>query len=142
MNAVEINVAKGEMAHYEQFLLLSQLFQKSFAAEASVSVYMWKRVKVVCCRSFLCGSSLIWVHLHGTCNYISAGKHKDGILLFHNGLIFVIKPFKPPYPHTANLQQTTLKIFGQKYGKPLKKENVITEKELKTLWQKVKLLLW
>ena len=33
---VEIVVAKGEIAHDEQFLLLSQCFQKSSASEASV----------------------------------------------------------------------------------------------------------
>ena len=25
-----------------------------------------------------------------------------------------------PFPHTTNVQQTTLKIFGQKYGNSLK----------------------
>ena len=39
-NRVEIIVANGEIAHYEQFLLLLQWFQKSSAAEASESVYM------------------------------------------------------------------------------------------------------
>ena len=35
---------KGEIAHYEQFLLLPQCFQKSSAVEMSESVYMWERV--------------------------------------------------------------------------------------------------
>ena len=39
---VEIFLAKGEIAHYEQFLLLTQCFQKSSAAEASGSICMWK----------------------------------------------------------------------------------------------------
>ena len=38
-------VAKGEIAHYEQFLLLSQCFQKSSAAETSENVYMRQMVK-------------------------------------------------------------------------------------------------
>ena len=34
-------MAKGEIAHYEQILLLLQCFQTSSAAEVSESVYMW-----------------------------------------------------------------------------------------------------
>ena len=37
-------VAKGEIAHFEQLLLLSQCFKKSSAARASESVYMWESV--------------------------------------------------------------------------------------------------
>ena len=37
--------AKGEIAYYEQYLPLSQCFQKWSAAEASESIYMWRRVK-------------------------------------------------------------------------------------------------
>ena len=37
-------VVKGDIAHLEQFLLLSQCFQKSSAAETSESVYLWERV--------------------------------------------------------------------------------------------------
>ena len=37
---------KGEIACFEQFLLLSQCFQKSSTAEASESVYRWERVKL------------------------------------------------------------------------------------------------
>ena len=40
LNRVEIIVANAEIAHYVQFLLLLQGFQKSSAAEASISVYM------------------------------------------------------------------------------------------------------
>ena len=42
---VENIVAKGEIAHYEQVLLLAQCFQKSSAAETSKSVCtcMWER---------------------------------------------------------------------------------------------------
>ena len=45
MNKVENTVTKGEIARFEQFLLLSQCFQKSSAEEASESVCMWKRDK-------------------------------------------------------------------------------------------------
>ena len=38
-------MAKGEIACFEQFLHLSQCFQKSSAADASESVYKWERVK-------------------------------------------------------------------------------------------------
>ena len=41
------NVSKGEIARFEQFLLLSLIvFKKLSAAEASESVYMRERVKV------------------------------------------------------------------------------------------------
>ena len=36
---------KGEIAHFEQFLLLSQRFQKLSHVEVFKSVYMWERVK-------------------------------------------------------------------------------------------------
>ena len=42
---VENIVSKGEIARIEQFLLLSQSFQMSSAAEASESVYMRERDK-------------------------------------------------------------------------------------------------
>ena len=41
---VENIVAKGEIARFVQFLLLSLCFQKPSAAEASESVYMRERV--------------------------------------------------------------------------------------------------
>ena len=37
-------VAKGEIGRFGQFGLLSQCFQKSSAADASESVYMWEKV--------------------------------------------------------------------------------------------------
>ena len=43
-NRDENSVAKGEIAHHEQFLLLPECFQKLFAAEASESVYMLESV--------------------------------------------------------------------------------------------------
>ena len=45
-------MAKGEIAHYEQFINLPQWFQKSSAAEASKSICMWERVKL--CFIVLC----------------------------------------------------------------------------------------
>ena len=39
-------VAKGEIACFEQFLLFSQCFQKSSAADASKCVYRWERVEM------------------------------------------------------------------------------------------------
>ena len=42
---VENIASKGEIALFEQFILLSQSFQKSSAAEASESVYMREMVK-------------------------------------------------------------------------------------------------
>ena len=39
-------MAKGEIARFEQFLLLSLCFKKPSAAEASESGYMRERVKI------------------------------------------------------------------------------------------------
>ena len=38
-------VGKGEIAHYEQFLLFSQCFQKTFAADTLKQVLVWENVK-------------------------------------------------------------------------------------------------
>ena len=46
LTKVENFVAKGEIAHFGQFLLLTQCFQKSSAADASESVNMWERIKL------------------------------------------------------------------------------------------------
>ena len=40
----ENNVAKGEIARFEQFLHMLQCFQESSAADASKCVYRWERV--------------------------------------------------------------------------------------------------
>ena len=45
MKKVENILANGEIARFEQFLLLPTCFQKMSAAEASESVYMWESVK-------------------------------------------------------------------------------------------------
>ena len=47
LKRVENIVAKGEIARFEQFLLLSQCFLKLSAAEASESVYMRERVNTL-----------------------------------------------------------------------------------------------
>ena len=39
-------MARGENANFEQFPLLSQCFQKSTAAAASESVFMWEWVQI------------------------------------------------------------------------------------------------
>ena len=44
LNRVENIVAKREIAHYEQFIVLPQCFQKSSAAEVLESVSMWEMV--------------------------------------------------------------------------------------------------
>ena len=46
LKKVENIVTKGEIACFEQILLLSQCFQESSDAEASEGVCMWERVKV------------------------------------------------------------------------------------------------
>ena len=46
LNRVEIIEAKGEIAHYVQFILLPQWFQKLSASYASVCVFKWERVKL------------------------------------------------------------------------------------------------
>ena len=47
LKIVENIAAKGEIASFEQFLLLPQCSQKSSAAEASESIYIWERVKII-----------------------------------------------------------------------------------------------
>ena len=44
---VENTVGKGEIAHYEQFLLFPQCFQKSCFPEASKGVIVWEWVNNV-----------------------------------------------------------------------------------------------
>ena len=46
-NTVENIVAKGEIAHVEQFHLLTQCFQKSSVAGATESVCMRKSLKIL-----------------------------------------------------------------------------------------------
>ena len=40
-------MGKGEIAHYEQFLLFPQCFQKACFPEASKGVIVWKWVKMM-----------------------------------------------------------------------------------------------
>ena len=49
-NRIENIVTKGEIGHYEPFVLLPHCFQKLSAAEALESVCMWERIKVTCVR--------------------------------------------------------------------------------------------
>ena len=42
---VENTVGKGEIAHYEQFLLCPQCFQKACFPEASKGVVVWEWIK-------------------------------------------------------------------------------------------------
>ena len=44
LNRVEKILAKGEITHYEQFLLLPKCFQKLSAADASESIYIWEKI--------------------------------------------------------------------------------------------------
>ena len=46
MKKVENSVANGEIVLHEQFLLLPQCIKILSAAEASESVYMWKKVSI------------------------------------------------------------------------------------------------
>ena len=48
LNKVENIVAKGEIAHHEQFQLWPQCFQKSSTAIASKRVCRWERVLLQC----------------------------------------------------------------------------------------------
>ena len=73
LDRVENNVSKGEIARVEQFLLLSKRFQKSSAAEALESVYMWERVKLK--RFFIIPSS----------NHVDEGvRDKQVVQCMHN----------------------------------------------------------
>ena len=53
---VENTVGKGEIAHYEQFLLFPQCFQKACFPGASGGVIVWEWVNVLVCRS-----ASVWV---------------------------------------------------------------------------------
>ena len=57
-NNVENNVGKGEIAHYEQFLLFLQCFRKACFQEASKGVIVWEWVnKLKNFRQIKIGSS-------------------------------------------------------------------------------------
>ena len=45
MNSVTNIVEKGEIAHYEQILLLLECYQQTFDSEAK-SAFVWERVKL------------------------------------------------------------------------------------------------
>ena len=62
MKRVTDIVAKGEIAHFEQFPLLSPCFQKSSAADASERVCMWERVTNELCRKK--GYLILYLHWH------------------------------------------------------------------------------
>ena len=49
-------MANGEVACFEQFILLPQCFQKSSAAEASESIYIRERVKTSTVMGYSCFS--------------------------------------------------------------------------------------
>ena len=92
MNKVENIVAKGENAQNEQFLLLSQFFQKLDFVEPSETCFKTDGNKTV--------------------PSLSKGPTDNGeeFLLCH-----IINPF----PHTTNLQQTTLKSYTKTNGNSL-----------------------
>ena len=62
-------------------------------------------------------------------------------LLCGKGSLPLHSTVKFPSPHTSNLQQTILRLSSQWYRKSLKNENIYNQIELKTFWQKEKLLL-
>ena len=51
---VENTVGKGEIAHYEQFLLFPQCFQKACFPGASKGVIVWEWVNFLISFFFLC----------------------------------------------------------------------------------------
>ena len=53
-NRVENTEGKGEIAHYEQFLLSPQCFQKACFPEASKGVIVWEWVKSICRQHSKC----------------------------------------------------------------------------------------
>ena len=58
---VENTVGKGEIAHYEQFLLFPQCFQKACFPGASKGVTVWEWVnEIVCCQQI----HSIWTSLN------------------------------------------------------------------------------
>ena len=49
---VENTLGKEEIAHYEQFLLFSQCFQKTCTADTEKPGFVWKRVKYISTNAF------------------------------------------------------------------------------------------
>ena len=62
-------VAKGEIARFEQFLLLSKWFQKSSAADALTYVYRWEGLLLRCPR----GSAVSGINIFPTYSKSAAG---------------------------------------------------------------------
>ena len=63
MKKVENIVANGEIARFEQFLLLPQCFQKSSAADVSKCIFKWEWVKL---------TAINFMHLHTEFNSSAA----------------------------------------------------------------------
>ena len=65
---VENTVGKGEIAHYEQFLLFSQCFQKACFSGVSKGVIVWEWVKFQTIKdikinlTYMTGFDLIWLN--------------------------------------------------------------------------------
>ena len=52
-NRVENNVGKGEIAHYEQFLLFLLCFQKTCTADALKLGFVWERLNMSSAKALL-----------------------------------------------------------------------------------------
>ena len=87
-NIIIENIVKKEN---EQLLLLPKCFLKPSAANALKCIYRWKRVKLM-----------------------------ERILVENSNFVESIYVFLKvnPFPHTTNLQQTTLKLLGKSTEKP------------------------
>ena len=81
---MENTMGKGEIAHYEQFLLFPQCFQKDCFPGVSKGVIVWEWVKMlsaICLnldqsKILLSGNGLNYNHHHYHCIFIEPGKGK------------------------------------------------------------------
>ena len=118
-------VAKGEIAHFDQFFLLSRYFQETSPADASECDYRLERVKFqVWIAGYGIESDLKMLlktlpYLHGA--FVHA-KRIINLEVIANKVgtqeVIALVSFNP-FPHTTNLQQTTLKKYiYTKHEKP------------------------
>ena len=136
MNRVENILTKGEIAHFEQFLILSHCFQKPSAAEALASICMRESVKVQLVDSyfyflvfdpFLQGDRECDLHkrmMKGVCRTPSASNVDPKGMALSYYTVQAVTSVKQStcinsFPHTVNMQQTTLKMSRQNYVKSL-----------------------
>ena len=100
----ENTVGKGEIARYEQFLLFSLCFQKTYTADTSKPGLVWERVKVIYKLDYKKNlnpfpNKLLFLHVFSTSplqNSVEKGEigKKEKLLVMSNSS-FCSQPFLP-----------------------------------------------